>query len=379
MRYVSILLVNLFFSFTVVIKIVLITIICLLFFRSGTFAQAKKEILGTFEVGCKVFNYNFTKNTNGIYNFRIESAETETLLHVAHKDSLKKFIQNLDTTVNKFKNKLDENKKNALKESKDNNDSLKVENVYKLKFDSIIYLKDAFKLLANEILNDSSTIDYIYSRKDSLKKLIALEKNMQINRHWQDSTNMYTIFSFSKEIEFAINNASNLIKNNTYPMNVFEQNPFETIVQSHLEKRQSTFLEECRPKNFKDKATELFFQIKARLDFLDDEPSTAYLKLKSNYINCYQLNRAKARLNKHRNKKAKSVKINFRVDNVSVEFEDGTIKNVFADLTLVNLDGSPISVNPIRFKNITPISISTKTDPGIFEHTGIFTDKLQMI
>ncbi len=329
-------------------------------------AQSKKEILGTFEIGCKVFNYNFTKNTNGIYSFRIEYAETETLLYVANKDTLKNTKSKLLAAIKTLSDTIGQNtlEENLVQNKQDS-----------LRRDSFLLVKTGFENFIEDISNENNTVNNIYLKRDQLRSIIKIAKKLNLNTAWSDTEDSYPSDSLYTKIEKAISNSITIAETRTYPMNVFEQEPFQIIVKNLLTKRESTFLKECTTPGvdmIAKKATALFFEIKARLDFQDDEPSTAYLKLKSNFVKCYFDNHRKIQYHASKDKNNNQILNKFFVNNVTVEFEDGTIKNIFADLNLTDQSGNPIPENIIRFKNISPISISTKTDPDAFEKIKIF-------
>jgi len=338
----------------------------LIVFNSTVLGQTKKEILGTFEIGCKVFNYNFSKNTNGLYSFRIEFAETETLLHVADIDSIKNtkavFISAIKTLSDTI----------GQTTSAENARQVKTDS---LRRDSLSIIKDGLENFIDDVINENNTLNYIYSKKDFLKSLIKITKKLNLNSAWGDEENTYTIDGLISNIEAVITSAASIVETKTYPMNVFEQDPFQAIVKELLNKRKSTFLPECislEQNGIDKRATALFFEIKSRLDFQDDEPSTAYLKLKSNFVKCYLDNHRRIRYHVNQDKNNTQLQNGFFIEDITVEFEDGTIKNIFADLRVIDKYGIPVSGNAIRFKNVSPISISTKTDPDVFEKIKIF-------
>src|SRR5688500_13247254 len=157
------------------------------FITISTAAQRKKVVLGTFEIGCKVFNYNFSKNANGLYSFRIEYAETETLLYVATKDSLKTVKDYLPKPVN------------AAIASLGPGDSLTGKGLQAVQAGLTAFIDQA--------INDSTTIDYIYARKDSLKTLMANAKKLGVTEQWIPLSNVYHIDSMFSKIEAVVASA----------------------------------------------------------------------------------------------------------------------------------------------------------------------------
>ncbi|HMF71224.1 MAG TPA: hypothetical protein VK616_07095, partial [Flavitalea sp.] len=117
----------------------------------------------------------------------------------------------------------------------------------------------------------------------------------------------------------------------------------------------------------KDKATEVFFKILARLGFIDDEPVTAYLILKQDSIRSF----LRVNQSAYYNSILSWPYVMHTVELVNVETEDGAIKNVSAHLT--PLPGG--KSNPrqfLEFKNQSPISISGKFDADKFAHVKLY-------
>lgn len=117
------------------------------------------------------------------------------------------------------------------------------------------------------------------------------------------------------------------------------------------------------------KSNEVMYEIRARAEFEDDEPVTAYLNLKRKYISLdvpisYTLNKKDT---------TATIAINFKVGNIQVEFEDGTVKHILADLVPEYPEyTTQYGNNPVRFRNNIPISIAGKFDPELFALHRIF-------
>jgi hypothetical protein len=134
-------------------------------------------------------------------------------------------------------------------------------------------------------------------------------------------------------------------------------------------------------------AVQIMYEIKARADFKDDEPVTAYMSLKRKYIDVdfevpARLHQPDTVISHHKKetvikpyKETKiTIKVPFEIKNVTIEFEDGGIKNIFADLLpLVNEYKQIYGSNTIRFRNNKPISIIGKFDPEVFRKQYIFS------
>ena len=123
------------------------------------------------------------------------------------------------------------------------------------------------------------------------------------------------------------------------------------------------------------KGIELFFKIQARLNFLDDEPITAYFILKKNNIRSFFL----ANTSDYYNGILSDLYLNHDIGWILIEIEDGAIKNIKVQLlmdknTAIEFnqplsDDTSSSGNQrsyLEFKNQYPVSISGKFDPEKF-------------
>jgi len=122
-------------------------------------------------------------------------------------------------------------------------------------------------------------------------------------------------------------------------------------------------------KQLHDKAVEIFFSIQARLGFMDDEPVTAYLILRRDSI--YSFIKSNAGFYDGRLSNAIA---NHYINSVSVETEDGAIKNIkvrLVDPSVVkNFTETPRQF--LEFKNQYPISLSGKFDPEKFADINLY-------
>jgi hypothetical protein len=119
-----------------------------------------------------------------------------------------------------------------------------------------------------------------------------------------------------------------------------------------------------------DKAVQVFYMIQTRLDFIDDEPITAYLILKYDNIYSYlrsnESNYYKASLN--------DLITSHTIDRVDVETEGGAIKNVRVKVVRpgVNMKNEQSPRKFLEFKNLYPITISGKFDPEKFADINLY-------
>ncbi|GAO45425.1 hypothetical protein [Flavihumibacter petaseus] len=117
-------------------------------------------------------------------------------------------------------------------------------------------------------------------------------------------------------------------------------------------------------------AREVFFSIKARLQFVDDEPVTAYLILKKDRINSFLKNNSST----YYRGVYGLLYFNHFINHVSVETEGGAIKNITVQVVDTSLAARSIQSprDYIEFKNQFPISISGKFDPEKFANIKLY-------
>lgn len=119
----------------------------------------------------------------------------------------------------------------------------------------------------------------------------------------------------------------------------------------------------------KDKATEIFFLLTAKLDFMDDEPITAYLILRHDTISSL----LKANSSVYYNGPLSRLTAKHKVDRVDVEIEEGAIKNLKVHVIRPYTPlGNTSPRTYLEFKNIFPISISGKYDADLFSNIRLY-------
>jgi len=266
----------------------------------------------------------------------------------------------------------------AIKNIKDSflvyKDSLMMpDTVLSKKYDSIISFSSKYYALVNKILSDSADLKFWIENKDSIKILFTIKDNissLKYNNLLKQNASDSIYSHLNERILEINNNGKELVESKTYILNEFKQETFTALFTNLLNQRKILFLPECSfDVNINNTASSIFYQIKAQLELKDDEPITAELKLKNLKINCYYSENAKLR-----SSVSKGVLIanRFSVENVSVEFEDGTIKNIFADLNLLDSLGNSVFPLPVRFKNTFPITISSRNDKDYFSNFNIY-------
>lgn len=326
---------------------------------TNAFSQTNKNVLGTFAAGCKVFNYDFRKTPNGLYSFKIEDIDKNGSQIYFNTDSISQIKSNLKNIVDSIF---------TLGSIVENPDTLSVS-----KHDSIINIVLKYQNILEKISLDSTDLKYWKENKDSIRLLLKMAENIGLERY--DSclirfNSKHSLKAFNKQLELIANTVSEISDSKDYTLNDFKQETFIPLCKYILNKRKILYLPECSgDTSSNDIALSIFYQIKAKLEFKDDEPVTAYLKLKNQKINCYYRKTSKLR---DTDSDATVIQNKFTVDNVSVEFEDGTIKNIYADLNMEDSAGNPSFRLPIRFKNTIPITISSRNDKDVFSSYNIY-------
>lgn len=120
----------------------------------------------------------------------------------------------------------------------------------------------------------------------------------------------------------------------------------------------------------KDKSNEIFYKIKMRLEFIDDEPTTAYFILRKNYVNSFLISNSSP----YYNGQLAQIIQRHNVKNIDVETEAGTIKNISIDLDEYDPQvlGGTSSRSFLEFKNYYPISMSGKFDSDKFANITLY-------
>jgi hypothetical protein len=402
----------------------------LLFLAMNVWAQNQKEVYGSFEAGCKVYDYHFKQASNHINAFTInEVGKTLSLLNLEQKK--------LEATFSFF---AELEKKLA--------DSLQKESTSAEDKQKIQLLQGAFtvlKLFADDASKRVDSLRLLATKKSQLDSLVTVNLQQRydtlIRRFLgeEPENNLYTVTN----ILTGLHDLLAVLKGRkaaeyTY-FNEFRQDVFENVFKSYMRPLEPSFSPVCST-DINRLAAQVFGSIKARLDFFDDEPVTAYLKLKGKQLVVYiseaerkrtaheqekalqkRLKKVEATLDQETEKKmgaavvaekkaaALKTKLEeeyrllknallgeaqpqqkwagykrvprlvegsnyllFDVENVTVEFEDGNIKNIFIDLLHTTKHGEKI---PVRFRNNIPVSVSNKFDAEAFENHLIYAGK----
>jgi len=193
-------------------------------------------------------------------------------------------------------------------------------------------------------------------KRDSVKK-DSVTKTVKTDAAVKDTT----------KTAKASNDSTTVGKPLNYIFSDFEQNVFEDLFMIQMKNK----FKRTDTTELKKKATQIFFEIKAKLEFLDDEPITANLILRRDEITSV----LKGEVPADYTGRLHDLLVIHRIDKVSVETEDGAIKNIFVKLIepgILNTNAqSPRRY--LEFRNAYPISISSKNDPERFSNVYLYS------
>lgn len=342
-------------------KYIFIPIFLLLTVLFG-YSQTNSFILGTFSIGCKIFNYEVNKMHNGIHTIKFEDFDSDANKIFLNYDTISLYKARIDNIINNVDNYslllgLSEPEKAIQNEA-------------------IIFNLTKCRLFLDTVQQGSVRLNYWNFHKDSIQLIFQNLDSLNINEYdsivrvsdpgllFNDLTsrieniyNQYLLFSKSKE----------------YSLYEFNQENFKYLFLHFINNKSIYFLPECSSKinssYIETLALGIFYEIKTKLEFNDDEPITSIIKLKDRSINCYFSNNTKIGY--------KSIdegvhNIPFLIDKVSIEFEDGNIKNLFADMYMIDSLGNPIYSSLVSFKNTIPIPIASRNSIDNFSKFKIY-------
>jgi len=180
--------------------------------------------------------------------------------------------------------------------------------------------------------------------------------NYEFKKESSDNFNL-VLSSISKNTDTTDSPKSDSLN---YIFSEFEQLKFEGVFIKQMKDKFNI----SDTNSLRKTGTQIFFTVKAKLEFLDDEPVTANLILKRDSISSI----LKSSIYESNKNPLDSSQIWHRIDRVSVETEDGAIKNIIVRvIDPKDLNKSTQSPrNYIEFRNLYPISISSKSDPDRF-------------
>jgi hypothetical protein len=412
------------------------TIFTILFFYVAliqAFSQQDlRKIYGSFIADEKAFNYEFTENPGVGYSFELLPISPISVINELSKslEALKK----LDEKT-RFKNILDQSKKlldkmdatskgidstEALIVSKDKNaktlgayvDSLNVVDIHFRKASD--YLKRfydyqtgnvALKPMIDSILNNQymqkvTKFEEFKNQMDSLRKRDSKDYHEVLKREKfkKNFDDFHTeIISRIRLVENYRNVTSDLsetlsklklfLKNGTItrPSSFYEFIPtvFGSVLQQQLKLHDKYLIEklalnksdgDINVNDLEELKARLFYTLKTKLEFQETQPTAGIIMLKTSQIVVSKYFKKDSKYKLYGILKVKSV---------SLEFEDGVIKNIEAllipkDSTNGNLGST------LRFRNLRPYGISGKFHPDLlrdqtlFHHSALGLHKLAL-
>jgi hypothetical protein len=117
----------------------------------------------------------------------------------------------------------------------------------------------------------------------------------------------------------------------------------------------------------------IYFNIKNKIVLVDDEPQVAFLKLRKNTINCSYGKIYWSRFNDDMRWDGKFIgEVEFQIEKVQIEFEDGVMKNIVLDVLTPQDNYVHSYRNSLRFRNLVPVSVSSRNDDERFGRYGLF-------
>lgn len=338
-----------------------------------SFSQnAETHFFGSFVINNQTFNYEYKLTSNQISSLKIEK-----ITSVADPDTVK--IKNNLIVVNK---KIDENYAQWLIP----NDSLKK---IKTGLDQII---KSIPAGIRSIQLSNSEIDMVCKK---LKSSIDLLKPDTLNKQ-----KIVEIESLIANLNQVKNTGVEIISpDNEARFAAFTPETIKSILDGKLRNKFSIQLNEAQ---LNDLSQQIFYEISTRKKFVDDQPSTAFLRLRSDKINTYfenvkikkspgitikqfldslkkiapalennfymrgffdqrQLMRD-GQQSRRKNKKdspEQNIALAMKCKEIDLEFDAGTIKNIEATFEMmVNKQ-----LQTVKFRNNMPISITNKFTP----------------
>lgn len=291
----------------------------------GSYGQ-DKTIYGSFIVADEVLKYKVTRSTSA-YSFQLSTLQEQDGLRSMDTAKLSKTKAYFETII-----------------STRQNDSL-----YKANKDNLNLISQKLDLVKNLLTNKAAWSEKT-SDIDKLLNSIA-------------TTKIDTLFSKSKTADSIYNLVTVLNTYNTFLRKAAEPQASSIKVLSQLKiedfrkilpAQVAELMQTTRAKAIEDIAAadshtvdRLFYEIDTRLKFEDDEPITAYAILKKKFIKI----------------KIYGKVINFQVERLRLEFEDGAIKNVSVLLIpLYDRYQQEYGSTPLEARNNMPISIAGKFD-----------------
>jgi|GEM_PF-2341732 len=154
-----------------------------------------------------------------------------------------------------------------------------------------------------------------------------------------------------------------------YIFSEFSQKIFQAKFVTEMKEK---FQANENDEELKNQGVALFATIQANIKFQDDEPVTAYFRLKSDQV----VSILKANASPYYRAALSQVTVKNKIDHVDIETQDGAIKNIQVFLVYDPKATKDKQADPTRgpiFKNQFPISISSKFDPDRFADVNLYS------
>ncbi len=336
-----------------------------------SFGQNNKILLhGSFVFEKQVFQYQYRKE-GGINFFKLSTLAQQETKPIFDQEKLKRTEDFISKTTNM----------EFIKHVKDTSEYLK--NASTGILDTITLLPQYISQL--KTINNSKELWKIqYEKIDQLIEIFNNYKIEQIKFDDSLENDIYNVNEMLTTYKDFLNKISEPQTTEEIPFTEIKLEEFKVIFKDELAK---LYFKEIKSfgklENDVDrKATDIMYEIKARAEFKDDEPITAYVSLKRKFIDIrFQISPTKKSNKKSENQPPNFKVIKFEIKNVILEFEDGGIKNIFVDmLPLVDSYQKLYGQTTIRFRNYKPVGITGKFDPDRFKKVEIYSgNSLELI
>lgn len=308
----------------------------------------KSTLFGNFVFDDQVFQYQYKKD-GSIHSLKLSALAGESWLHNLDMERLDKGIKLFDSVLA--------------------NDELPAE----VK-ESISWLPDFLSQL--QAVAQNATVWKSHSKKiDSLLGVIE-NKNLDTLQKIASSAGVDNPVDLLKMYKGFLQVVQEPRQTSAIPFAELKPDVFQKVFEKQMAELYAfdgKTINPSKKKDMPDKANEIMYEIRARAEFEDSEPVTAYLTLKRKYIALDVPVKYRFKRGQNTTDTTGKVSVNFKVSNLQIEFEDGTIKHILADLIPEYPEYTGYYGNhPIRFRNNVPISVSGKFDPELFSLHRIF-------
>ncbi|RYD54519.1 MAG: hypothetical protein EOP56_19065 [Sphingobacteriales bacterium] len=334
-------------------KVIFITVTFLLCIYYSPVYSQQKTIYGDFIFNEVVYTYKAAR-FNDKYTLKVNSL-MKTSDYIGQLDAKK-----LDATMQYLDS--------IYSEPTVVNDTQKIRRVKSI-VDSIIAIRQQKTSWKSDLETVSDLISYLDTVKIDTVKV-------------DYRYNLYTLVSAYKSF---LRRVADLPETDDVPFDKMEKEVFTSILINQLMVLNEEMNISSLKKNgaFLDLAHGLMVEIKTRFEFENDEPQTAFVMLKRKSIDIkvklprkelYDFMTDKTTKLPER-KVQKEIEVPFKIQSVTLEFEDGTIKNIDAQLIPLHPAYKAIyGDHPLSFKNAYPVSISGKYDAEEFNYKFITLD-----